>query len=68
MLVCHCKRVNSKVIRDCVQSGARNAKDVGAACGAGECCGGCLPLVEELVDRELGSTGTLDGLPMAPQE
>ncbi len=60
--------MNSRVIRELVQSGARNAKDVGAQCGAGECCGGCLPLVEELVDRELSATGTLDGLPMAPQE
>ncbi len=52
MLVCHCKRVHCRVIRDCARSGAEDADDVGRMCGAGTGCGGCKPLVEKLVERE----------------
>ncbi|MEM9069771.1 MAG: (2Fe-2S)-binding protein [Myxococcota bacterium] len=65
MLVCHCKQVSCTVIRDCVQAGARSTNAVEEFCGAGTGCGGCRPLVKELVERELGSTGPLDGIPMA---
>ncbi len=67
MLVCHCKRVSSRVIRECVQEGAHDANAVGRACGAGTGCGGCRPLVLALVERELTSAGSLDGIPMAPE-
>ena len=49
MLVCHCERVNDKVIRKCAREGARNHLDVALACGAGSRCGGCRPLVDEIV-------------------
>ena len=68
MLVCHCERVRCQVIRDCVQHGAQTPDEVGARCGAGTRCGGCLPLVEELIERELTSAGQLDGVPHAPEE
>ncbi len=67
MLVCHCKRVSSRIIRECVQAGARDAASVSRACGAGTGCGGCRPLVHELVERELSSAGHLDGIPRAPE-
>ena len=67
MLVCHCKRVSSRAIRECVQAGARDAATVSRACGAGTGCGGCRPLVEQLVAREVTSVGQLDGIPMAPE-
>lgn len=52
MLVCHCKRVHCRVIRDCVREGALDADTVGARCGAGTGCGGCKPMVQKLVERE----------------
>lgn len=67
MLVCHCKRVSSRVVRECVQGGAHDADAVSRACGAGTGCGGCRPLLRELVERELTSAGRLDGIPMAPE-
>ncbi len=52
MLVCHCKRVHCRVIRDCVEAGARDTDTVGRLCGAGTGCGGCKPLLGKLVDAE----------------
>jgi bacterioferritin-associated ferredoxin len=52
MLVCHCKRVCDRTIRDLVRSGASSPCEVGRACGAGTRCGGCQPLIEALVEEE----------------
>ena len=57
MLICHCKLVNDRRIRDAVIAGARTVGQVGRACGAGTCCGGCVPAVAELVE-----SGRLDAL------
>ena len=51
MLVCHCKRVCDRMVRDAVTKGARSAEEVGAACRAGTGCGGCLPLIDSLIDE-----------------
>ncbi|MFO7177090.1 MAG: (2Fe-2S)-binding protein [Pseudomonadota bacterium] len=53
MLVCHCKRVCDRTIRQCVLEGARSVDQVGAACRAGTGCGGCRPLVEALIELEV---------------
>ena len=52
MIVCHCKRVSDSTIRAAVQQGARSHREVGKACGAGTCCGGCRPLVAQVVKLE----------------
>ena len=52
MYVCHCTGVNDRTIRSCVAGGARSVDDVADACGAGSVCGGCRPLVAELVAGE----------------
>ncbi|MFK7986599.1 MAG: bacterioferritin-associated ferredoxin [Sandaracinaceae bacterium] len=46
MLICHCHRVNDRVIRSAAEAGARTCEDVGKACGAGTACGGCKPAIE----------------------
>jgi bacterioferritin-associated ferredoxin len=51
MLVCHCMRVNDRQIRATVESGATTVAQVARALGAGACCGGCAPLVAQLVTR-----------------
>ena len=51
MIVCHCHRVTDREIRACVRGGARSCEDVGDACGAGTGCGGCVPLVHDLVQE-----------------
>jgi len=52
MVVCHCEAVNDERIRATVRSGAQTLADVAAGCRAGSRCGGCLPVVEELLDDE----------------
>lgn len=58
MLVCHCYAVNEAVIRECIARGARDEDDVAAACGAGSCCGSCMPTIWRLLGE-----GTEDGRP-----
>jgi bacterioferritin-associated ferredoxin len=50
MLVCHCKGVSEREIRRAIQSGACTRRDVARECGAGSVCGGCRPVVDELLD------------------
>ena len=52
MLVCHCRGVTDRMIRDAVQSGAETVEAVSAACGAAGGCGGCAELVHDLVCAE----------------
>ncbi len=53
MLVCHCKGVPCRVIKDCVRQGADDAEAVGRRCGAGTGCGGCKPLLAKLVSTSV---------------
>ena len=52
MLVCHCRRVSDREIRAFVRKGTRSVRDVCRSSGAGSRCGGCMPLVRELVRTE----------------
>ena len=54
MLVCHCKNVSDRAVRSCVREGARTRADIARKCGAGTGarCGGCRPLIDELVEEE----------------
>jgi bacterioferritin-associated ferredoxin len=52
MLVCHCQRITDQAIRRCVRDGAASVAEVERACGAGGGCGGCRPLVRDIVQRE----------------
>ena len=52
MLVCHCHRVNDRTIRQHVREGADSVRRVARASRAGTCCGGCKPLVAEVVADE----------------
>ncbi len=49
MLVCHCRRVNHHQVLDACHSGANSVEEVGRECGAGTGCGGCHPLIEDLI-------------------
>jgi bacterioferritin-associated ferredoxin len=51
MLVCHCRKVFDREIR----AVARETGSLSGVCrrsGAGTCCGGCVPLVREIVSEE----------------
>jgi bacterioferritin-associated ferredoxin len=53
MLVCHCMRVRSQDIVEAVEAGARTVREVARCTGAGTRCGGCGPLVVELVHEQV---------------
>jgi bacterioferritin-associated ferredoxin len=49
MFVCHCRAVTDREIREAIAAGARDLDEVGSRCGAGITCGGCCPLIQELL-------------------
>lgn len=60
MVVCHCEALNDKAIQAVVGAGACTVEDVQRACGAGGDCGGCRPVIEDLLRRthvHLAATG-----------
>ncbi|MCA9592602.1 MAG: (2Fe-2S)-binding protein [Myxococcales bacterium] len=63
MIVCHCQKVSDRHVRLAVRGGARNVEEVGAACGAGTCCGGCRPALRELIAEEAPETVTVVDAP-----
>ncbi len=52
MIVCHCHGVSDRAIRAAVQEGARTRRQVARACHAGRACGGCRPVIHEIIERE----------------
>jgi bacterioferritin-associated ferredoxin len=54
MIVCHCKGVTDRAIREAVRQGALTRTDVSRTCNAGGCCMGCHPLIERIIDQEGG--------------
>jgi bacterioferritin-associated ferredoxin len=52
MIVCHCRAVSDRTVRESLRNGAADVAGVMAETGAGTCCGGCLVAVEELVVAE----------------
>lgn len=59
MLVCHCRVVSDREIREAIACGAADDCAIAEACGAGTGCGGCVPTIRELLDhqRSPGSGG-----------
>lgn len=49
MLVCHCRAVNDRQIEAAALCGAGSVREIVAACGAGGVCGGCRPVIEEIL-------------------
>lgn len=56
MIVCHCRAVSDRRLRESVQNGAVDVAGVMAETGAGTCCGGCLVAVQEIVAEGLGAS------------
>ena len=52
MIVCHCRAVTDRAIREVVRSGASTCREVARACHAGRMCGGCRPAIAALIDEE----------------
>jgi len=52
MIVCHCRGLSDRAIREVIRRGAHSPREVARACHAGRGCGGCLPAVRELIATE----------------
>jgi bacterioferritin-associated ferredoxin len=48
--ICFCKSVGSMELQRLIDGGARNLRQVGAACGAGTDCGHCKRTVKQMLD------------------
>jgi bacterioferritin-associated ferredoxin len=62
LLVCHCRRVCDRTIRECIREGAQSIEEVGRACGAGTGCGGCQPTIGSLLAKAEAESVPQDGL------
>jgi bacterioferritin-associated ferredoxin len=51
MIVCHCKGLNDRDIGKAVREGAVTSDDVASFCDAGSDCGGCRPVIEEILAK-----------------
>jgi bacterioferritin-associated ferredoxin len=49
VLVCHCRVVSDRAIREGIARGADDVDAIGDVCGAGTDCGGCHPALERLL-------------------
>ncbi len=56
MIVCHCKAVSDRTIRQAVREGACSFRDVALQCNAGRSCGGCRPAVVAVIEAETETT------------
>jgi nitrite reductase (NADH) large subunit len=55
--ICSCENVTKGAIYNAVIDGAENVEAVKKCTKAGTCCGGCVPLVKDLVNHTLKSQG-----------
>ena len=58
MIVCHCKGITDREIRGAVREGAKTHRQVARACQAGHACGGCRPLIREIIESESEPTAS----------
>jgi len=65
MLVCHCKGLTEREVRSAIESGACSRRALARQCGAGSVCGGCRPVLDELLERHDDSTSAALGFELA---
>ena len=58
VIVCHCHGVSDRRVQAEAGLGATDVDDLAARCGAGSDCGGCLPLLEDLLDTSAWTSVT----------
>jgi bacterioferritin-associated ferredoxin len=49
MYVCSCRAITDRTVDAAIAAGADTVDDVTARCGAGAKCGGCTPMLEQLL-------------------
>jgi bacterioferritin-associated ferredoxin len=49
MYVCLCRGVSDRKVRSAISRGATTIEEIGDRCAAGTRCGGCWPVLEDLL-------------------
>jgi len=57
MYVCVCRAVTEQQVRSAIDAGADTVEAVTAACCAGDDCGACHGVVEDLIEERWGAVG-----------
>jgi bacterioferritin-associated ferredoxin len=57
MIVCHCMRLTDRELREAVRAGCHTREKLAEELGAGGCCGGCGPALDEIVTEETPGPG-----------
>lgn len=60
MIICHCVGVTERRIRLIALSGNCTRERVAEKCGAGTCCGGCVPAIDEIIEEVQPSTQSIE--------
>ena len=68
MIVCHCTGITDRHIQSEVKRGAATCRDVARRCQAGAHCGGCVPLVRELIHGRGHARPTASMGPLSPDQ
>lgn len=55
MIVCVCRNINDKAVRDAVDSGATRAKDVQAFHGCAFNCGMCKSTIDDIIAEKIAA-------------
>jgi bacterioferritin-associated ferredoxin len=55
MYVCVCRAVTDETVKAAIDAGAHSVDDVTAACCAGDDCGSCHAVIEEMIEARHGS-------------
>ena len=53
MYVCVCRAVSDQQVRAAIEGGAHNVSAVTAACCAGDDCGACHSVIEDMIEEHL---------------
>jgi len=51
MIVCHCRAISDRAIRQAIERGVAGEDQLVEHCGAGVHCGGCIPALQRLLDQ-----------------
>jgi assimilatory nitrate reductase catalytic subunit len=51
MYACSCRAVSVREVKKAVRAGAHDVEAIGEATGAGTCCGGCHPTLDDILER-----------------
>lgn len=66
MYVCVCRAVTDEAVRAAIEAGAQSVDAVTGACCAGEDCGSCHGMIEDLIEERWGKGSVRPSLRRLP--